>query len=201
MSKNTSISMLRQVGFCRNVANLQSLLTKKALPRESIHDHMKYLLSLAPRTNPSTNIDWFVLSPFLGGEHSAIAKQSNSAFAHRDLKVVWEIYAKKLDENDDLDLVELVGRMSQDLTPVEAICMSPVPLDLPLSVLNDRPSLCGSRIDSFGIPSTNLGGQLSKITISQTSIRPFQCLQVSAISPGRPVRPFNSPGNGTDYSV
>jgi len=162
---------------------------------------MTYFLSLAPRTNPSTNTDWFVLSPFLGGEHSAIAKQSNSAFAHRDLKVVWEIYAKKLGKNDDLDLVELVGRMSQDLTPVEAICTSPVPLNLSLSVLNDRPSLCGSRINSFGIPSTNLGGQLPKITISQTSIRPFQRLQVSPISSSRSVRPVTSPSNDTDHSV
>ena len=82
---------------------------------------MEYLLSLAPRTNPSTAIEWFVLSPYLGGQHSAILKQSNAAFGHRDLMIVWEVYAKKLAKNN-LDLVSLVQRMSQDLTPVQAVC-------------------------------------------------------------------------------
>lgn len=82
---------------------------------------MEYLLSLAPRTNTSTSIEWFVLSPYLGGQHSAILKQPNAAFGHRDLMIVWEVYAKKLAKSD-LDLVSLVQRMSQDLTPVQAVC-------------------------------------------------------------------------------
>jgi hypothetical protein len=82
---------------------------------------MEYLLSLAPRTNPSTSIEWFVLSPYLGGQHSAITKQSNAAFGHRDLMIVWEVYAKKLAKSN-LDLVSLVQRMSRDLTPVQALC-------------------------------------------------------------------------------
>lgn len=86
---------------------------------------MRYLLSLAPLTNPSNGIEWFVLSPYLGGQHSAITKQSNTAFGHRDLMIVWEVYAKKLNERaDNLDLVSLVKRMSQDLYPVQAVCES-----------------------------------------------------------------------------
>jgi hypothetical protein len=103
------------------VSDKQSLLTKKPLARPSIKEHMEYLLSLAPRTNPSTSIEWFVLSPYLGGQHSAIMKQSDTAFGHRDLMIVWEVYAKKL-EKSNLDLVSLVQRMSQDLTPVQAVC-------------------------------------------------------------------------------
>jgi hypothetical protein len=84
---------------------------------------MSYLLSLAPMTNPSTNIEWFVLSPYLGGQYSAITKQSNTAFGHRDLMIVWEVYAKKLNERaDKTDLVRLVKRMSQELSPVQAVC-------------------------------------------------------------------------------
>ena len=109
------------------VSDKQSLLTKKPLARPSIKEHMEYLLSLAPRTNPSTSIEWFVLSPYLGGQHSAIMKQSDTAFGHRDLMIVWEVYAKKLDKSN-LDLVSLVQRMSQDLTPVQAVCASPLHL-------------------------------------------------------------------------
>jgi hypothetical protein len=82
---------------------------------------MRYLLSLAPRTNPSTSTEWFVLSPYLGGQHSAITKQSSTAFGHRDLMIVWEVYAKKLDKSN-LDLISLIQRMSRDLSPVEAVC-------------------------------------------------------------------------------
>jgi hypothetical protein len=85
---------------------------------------MTYLLSLAPIQNPSTNIEWFVLSPFLGGRHSQITKLSNTAFGHRDLMVVWEVYAKTLNNSPakNLDLVSLVKRMSHDLSPVQAVC-------------------------------------------------------------------------------
>jgi hypothetical protein len=49
-------------------------------------------------------------------------KQSDTAFGHRDLMIVWEVYAKKLDKSN-LDLISLVQRMSQDLSPVQAVCM------------------------------------------------------------------------------
>lgn len=86
---------------------------------------MTYLLSLSPRVNPTTDIEWFVLSPFLGGHHSAVTKYSNTAFGHRDLMVVWELYAKKLNNGArHTDLVEFVQRMSSDLSPVQAVCES-----------------------------------------------------------------------------
>lgn len=85
---------------------------------------MTYLLSLAPRINPSNHIEWFVLSPFLGGTHSAITRHGNTAFGHRDLEIVWELYAKKLDGHgpNGVDLVSFVKRMSSDLEPVQAVC-------------------------------------------------------------------------------
>jgi len=107
---------------------------------------MTYLLSLAPSTNPSTDIEWFVLSPYLGGQHSAVTKQSSAAFAHRDLMVVWEVYAKKLARDDKTDLVTLVQRMSRDLTPVQAVCTYHSTSSI---ITDDRPGICGPGIDSL----------------------------------------------------
>lgn len=37
--------------------------------------------------------------------------------------IVWEVYAKRLNRGaEGTDLVELVKRMSTDLTPVQAVC-------------------------------------------------------------------------------
>jgi hypothetical protein len=120
---NEHVNFYAKVGDCdSHQADIQSLLTKKPLSHSSISSHMSHLLSLAPLTNPSTDIEWFVLSPYLGGQHSAITKQSNSAFGHRDLMIVWEVYAKKLSKDSDLDLVSFVQRMSRDLSPVQAVC-------------------------------------------------------------------------------
>lgn len=115
---------------------------------------MTYLLSLATRTNPSTDIEWFVLSPYLGGHHSAITKQSNTAFGHRDLMIVWEVYAKTLSKNE-IDLVDLVSHMSQDLTPIQAVCE--YHLSHHVSRFDIRSGICGSGIDRFGIPSIGMG--------------------------------------------
>lgn len=85
---------------------------------------------MSETVNPSTHTDWFILSPFLGGQ-SAVVK-GGGAFAHRDLRVVWELYAKALGTEGDLkpdeavmpdtsDLQELVNGMSAAL-PLEAVC-------------------------------------------------------------------------------
>lgn len=125
-----------------------------------MQSHLAHLLALAPVQNPSTGIEWFVISPFLGGPQSAVVKMNDnsasssssgsgrsksghrkklaqapislpaskgSAFAHRDLKIVWEIYAKHLDESivgsaSEVDLVKLVTAMAEDLGPPEAVC-------------------------------------------------------------------------------
>lgn len=123
---------------------VQSLLTKKPLSRPSISTHMTYLLSLSSRINPATDIEWFVLSPYLGGRHSAVTKYSNTAFAHRDLMIVWEVYAKRLNRGAiGTDLVDLVKRMSSDLSPVQAVCESPSTRDsLPADTV--RSCLCRS---------------------------------------------------------
>jgi hypothetical protein len=86
---------------------------------------MTYLLSLAPRVNPATGLEWFVLSPYLGGSHSTITKNSNTAFGHRGMMIVWELRANKLKEGaQDINLVEFVRRMSSDLWPIQAVCKS-----------------------------------------------------------------------------
>ena len=117
----------------------QSVLTKTHVPSSSINTQMTHLLSLAGTTNPSSGTDWFVLSPFLGGPNSAVTRfgqeaDQSSAFAHRDLRVVWELYAKALGEDgldmavdadlpeDASDLVEVVDAMSAPLQPVQTVC-------------------------------------------------------------------------------
>ena len=104
-----------------------------------ITTQMSHLLSLAGTTNPTSGTDWFVLSPFLGGPNSAVTRfgqnaDQSSAFAHRDLRVVWELYAKALgDDGKDvavdadvpeggIDLLEVVNGMSAPLQPVQAVC-------------------------------------------------------------------------------
>lgn len=87
--------------------------------------HISHLLSLSFTHNPNTGIDWFVLSPILGGKRSAVvtfAEREQAAFAHRDLKIVWELYAKRLVETNEVDLVGLVKGMSEPLGPPEAVC-------------------------------------------------------------------------------
>jgi hypothetical protein len=93
-----------------------------------MHAHLSHLLNLSPVVNPGKDIEWFVLSPYLGGQHSAVTKPSpnTTAFAHRDLRVVWELYAKSLDEQAEspVDLVPFVKRMARDLGDPEAVCTS-----------------------------------------------------------------------------
>lgn len=108
---------------------LQSLITKHDIPDSSMHQHLSHLFSLAPRHNPSTGIEWFVLSPYLGGPNSAVTQKTGTAFAHRDLRVVWEMYAKWLDgaasaASSEVDLVDLVGGMMTGMPPAEAVCGS-----------------------------------------------------------------------------
>ena len=103
----------------------QSLVTKRQIPLETISKQLTYLLSLSSQYNPSSFVEWFVLSPYLGGEHSAVTHHHDGAFAHRDLKIVWEIYAKTLGDQESLgqlDLVALVTNMTKDLYPIEAVC-------------------------------------------------------------------------------
>jgi hypothetical protein len=106
-------------------ADSQSLLTKQPLASDRILPHLAHLLSLSPPHNPDTGVDWFVLSPFLGGSQSAITRRSvaDTAFAHRDLRVVWELYAKLPESAErSVDLVEFVQGMTDDLLPVDGVC-------------------------------------------------------------------------------
>ena len=70
-------------------------------------------------------VDWFVLLPFLSGPASAIIKnpQGTAAFAHRDLRVVWELYAKtpRDDRQSPVDLVDFVQNMTKQLLSAEAV--------------------------------------------------------------------------------
>jgi hypothetical protein len=97
--------------------------------------HMTRLLSLSAHHNPSTNVDWFVLSPYLGGESSAVRRHFSGAFGHRDVKMVWELYAKRSDNshgqsgsNGETDLVEFVNLMAEDLGDVKSVCECSAPL-------------------------------------------------------------------------
>lgn len=127
-------------------ADIQSLLTKEDLPRDAITAHLTHLLSLSPLQNPSTGIDWFVLSPYLGGKESFITTQTNTAFGLRDLKIVWEFYAKKpKSAAQGSDLVSFVKRIAQDLGHVQAICEHNVESFtrlLLLLLLIARPGIC-----------------------------------------------------------
>lgn len=108
-----------------NTSNIQSLLTKQPLASDRIQTHLALLLSLSPQHNPATDVDWFVLSPFLGGPQSAVTKRSthHTAFAHRDLRVVWELYAKVPEgTKGSVDLVDFVQGMTHDLLPVDGVC-------------------------------------------------------------------------------
>ena len=118
-------------------ADDQSLLTKHPLASDRIHPYLSHLFSLSPHDNPSTGIDWFVLSPFLGGSHSSITKRSlaETAFAHRDLRVVWELYAKVPEGvASSVNLVDFVQGMTNDLLPVDGVCKSPRPRPEPIAV-------------------------------------------------------------------
>jgi hypothetical protein len=51
----------------------------------------------------------------------------STAFFHRDLKIVWELYAKRLEGTnggDEVDLVQLVKGMMVGLGTTEAVCES-----------------------------------------------------------------------------
>jgi hypothetical protein len=93
-----------------------------------MRDHLSALFSLSARHNPSNQIEWFVLSPFLRGKESAVTSVKESkrtAFAHRDLKTIWEMHAVQLDggsRDSDVDLVELVKGMMFGLGTVDAVC-------------------------------------------------------------------------------
>jgi hypothetical protein len=107
----------------------QSLITKRDIPRSAVEAHMTTLLSIAPQHNPQSNLEWFVLSPYLGGPQSAVTRNQQGAFAHRDVKIVWELYAKRQDERRaggspeiEMDLVEFVKGMTTDLGEPEAVC-------------------------------------------------------------------------------
>lgn len=70
-------------------------------------------------------MEWFVLSPYLGGSQSAVTRRDeSSSFAHRDLRIVWELYAKDLleERSKPLELVGLVKGMAHDLGSPEAVC-------------------------------------------------------------------------------
>ncbi|WVQ83803.1 hypothetical protein IAT38_005947 [Cryptococcus sp. DSM 104549] len=106
----------------------KSLLTKTPLPSFRMTRHLAHLLNLSQQSNPSTGVEWFVLSPFLGGPRSALTHipRESTAFAHRDVRVVWEVYAKYLEEVEGHqkgkdDLVKVVEGMAADLLPVEAV--------------------------------------------------------------------------------
>ena len=162
--------------------------------------HLAHLLALAPVQNPSTGIEWFVLSPFLGGSQSAVVKNfersssgngngnesgkhrrahrakhaqtamispmKDSAFAHRDLKIVWEVYAKHINESmigvsEGVDLVKLVKGMAEDLGSPEAVCMCCSIRQRICLMRKLRSSICRSRADSFSISIDDLGIGLS----------------------------------------
>jgi hypothetical protein len=95
-----------------------------------MRQHLSHLFSLSESHNPSNQVEWFVLSPFLGGPKSAVTSKTSAdstAFFHRDLKIVWELYAKRLEETDGghkVDLVQLVKGMMVGLGKAEAVCES-----------------------------------------------------------------------------
>ncbi|ORY23127.1 hypothetical protein BCR39DRAFT_363937 [Naematelia encephala] len=101
----------------------KSMITKRTLPMSSLSAHLARLLALSAVHNPSSNTEWFILAPFLGGANSAIKAQNDSAFAHRDLQMVWEIYAKRIDEEEEstVNLIDLVQNMVFDLPPIQAV--------------------------------------------------------------------------------
>jgi hypothetical protein len=124
----------------------------------SITAHLTHLLSLSPLQNPSTDVDWFVLAPYLGGKESLITKQTDTAFGHRDLKIVWEFYAKKpKGAAQGIDLVSFVKRIAEDLGPVQAICELDIERCQTVLLLTPRTSLCRSGVDCVRVSSTDLG--------------------------------------------
>lgn len=105
----------------------QNLVIKQDLLPTTIETHLKHLLSSSAKYNPTTQIEWSVHSPYLGGQKSAIRGYSNTAFAHRDLRIVWEVEAKNLattpgDGVERRDPVDFVTQMVNDLGPVQATC-------------------------------------------------------------------------------
>ena len=83
--------------------------------------HLTRLFELSKQRHD--NLEWFVLSPYLGGVNSAVVNSKTSAaFAHRDLQIVWELYAKGKVGAPEVDVVEWVKGMMTGLEQVEAVC-------------------------------------------------------------------------------
>jgi hypothetical protein len=173
----------------------QSLLTKRPLTSARIRPHLERLLSLSPSTNPSTGIDWFVLSPFLGGPHSAITKhpQSSTAFGHRDLRVVWELYAKRpegadADKAKDVDLVGFVGRMAEHLLPADAVCESLSSAGAGARADGTDPAYVDPELGEHEFPSMVYGtsyGQLQAVKAAYDPRDLFRYPQSVRLPPGR----------------
>ena len=87
--------------------------------------------------------------------------KESTAFAHRDLRVVWELYAKTLqgDETRSVNLVSFVSDMAEHLQPVEAVCKSSA--ELPM--LTPDPAYVDAELDAASYPTLVFGANYPRL--------------------------------------